>query len=149
MTPYPKLEKEMFSSKLFRSHFIPEQGHPGFIFSSVRYPVPCVYRKYLCLFLGSIFYHGKSGKKLPRWIHLPTKGGLQWKKSLCSVLKLPPWKLTWSWKTTVGRYISYWTWGFSNVMLVFRSVCFESLRFKNIRIDLKVPSELNALVLPT
>ena len=36
---------------------------------------------------------------------------------------LPPGKLTWQWNTHhLSRCISYWKWGFSNVMLVFRGV---------------------------
>ena len=37
-------------------------------------------------------------------------------------LVLHPRNLTWQWKTTIWRCISYWTWGISNVMLVFRGV---------------------------
>ena len=35
---------------------------------------------------------------------------------------LPPKKLTCQQKPTIGRCISYWNWGYSNVMLVFRGV---------------------------
>ena len=41
---------------------------------------------------------------------------------------VPPWKLTWQWKSHhEWRCISYWKWGFSNVMLVFRGVYLVSL----------------------
>ena len=39
-----------------------------------------------------------------------------------------PWKLTWHWKSTIWRCMSYWKWWFSNVMLVFRRVVFRGLK---------------------
>ena len=39
----------------------------------------------------------------------------------------PPRKLTWlAGKSTIWRCISYWNWGFSNVMLIFQGVWFRA-----------------------
>ena len=132
MNPYPKLEKEMFSSKLFRSHFIPEQGHLGFIFSGVRYPLSCIYRKYLCLFWGvNVLLPGESGR-ICQGGSVFKKSCLQWKKILVFSFKITPLKTN---MIMENHYLKmYFLLNMRifqcRVMFVFRGVCFESLRLK-------------------